>query len=338
MRLIAAFVLAAAAVLCGCESHAGAPPAPTTNGEPVAASPYHDVRPPEQYFQALTPGLQADLQTTGIPWTMGGMLGENLRVSEQDYLAALHKAQSAGLDALSGDQRLIVLFVSAAALAAQEHTIRYRLVAADPTSGTEIGHLVAEERYRFDAYEGYTLPNLSQRRTVGQGLADDVGVRPHLAADAPDEVVESYDFTNVGAEDEKVTRIRCERTGQTWVRREGDYTEQYALDWPFHIFPNSPLTVGAEAHPQGVEVIDGRPAYLLTQVETIGPGKSAQSRLWLDKGTLWPLQWESEIDAETARDLHWDYQGRGYTIRGTVEEVNGEVDIPSLSESISCGQ
>ena len=320
MRLITFVVLLATAALCGCQSEGRAPATPTTTtGGQVAESPYHNVRPPEEYFGVLTPPLRIDLETTGIPRDYPR---ENLLVSEQDYLAALSKARAEGLDALSEDERLIVLFVTAAALAAQEQTIRYGLVAVDPVSGQEIGHLEAEEKYRFDTYGDYTLPNLSQRRTVAQMMVDDLGSRPHLAADAPDQVIESYDFTNAGTDDEKVTRTRCERTGHMWVRRETDYTEQYALDWPFHIFPNAPPTVGVEAQLHGVETIGGRTAYKVVSVEEYGPRKGSESPLWLDKETFWPLQWEFASGTDI--------------IRGTVEEVNGEVDIRSVSGGASC--
>jgi hypothetical protein len=333
MRTLSLYLFTAIAMgvlLCACGHKKDAQPTPS------AESPYHNVRPPEEYFRVLTPQLRTDLETYGIPRNSSGLPRQNLAVTEQDYLAALGKAQSKGLEALSEDERLVVLFVTSAAEAAQEETIRYRVVAVDPVSGEEIGHLLAEERYRFDMSEGYTLPNLSQRRTVAQGMAWDFGVSPHSAADAPEEVVEFYDFTNVGTEDEKVTRTRCEKTGEIWTRYQGDYTEQHGLSWFLHIFPNSPFTISVQAEPQGVEVVGGRPAYKLVQVEDFGPSKGSESHLWLDKETFWPLQWESELDGKSAVALGWDYEGRGYIIRGAVEEMNGDVDVQPSDPQYTC--
>lgn len=316
---------------------ADGPTTPTASGGELAHSPYHNVRPPEEYFRVLTPPLRTGLETSGIPRDSSGLPRENLVVTEQDYLAALSKAQSKGLEALSEDERLIILFVTAAALAAQEETIRYRVVAVDPVSGEEIGYLVTEERYRFDTYEDYTLPNLSQRRTVAEGMAWDFGASPHLEADAPTEVIESYEFINVGTDDEKVARIRCAKTGKLWERLQGDYTEQYGMSWFVPFFPRVDF-LSLEAEPQDTEVIGGRLAYKLTEVEDFGPAKGTERRYWLDKETLWPLQWEFELDGETVRALGWDYEGGGYIIRGTVEEVDGEVNIRLLTAGGSCAE
>jgi hypothetical protein len=286
----------------------------------------------------LTPQLRADLETTGIPRDLGDFATENVVVTEANYLAALSSAQSNGLERLSEDERLTVLFVSVAALAAQEETVTYAVVATDPTSKAQIGALTVAEMYRFDTYDGYTLPNLSRRQVTGDKMAWDFGTSPHYAVDAPQQVIESYDFTNGGTEDEKVTRIRCERTKGSWSRYLSDYTEQYGLDWFLHIFPNFPFTISIQAEPRGVQAIGGRPAYELAQVEDSGPAKGGEMRLWLDKETLWPLQWEFEIDEDSARSLGWDYRNRGYTVRGSVEQVNAQIEIPLLHEGVSCGE
>jgi hypothetical protein len=329
-------VLLATAALCGCQGNGTGPGTATIERDGHTESPYHNVRPPEEYFGVLTPPLRADLERYGIP-RGDGIDEEGLITTEQDYLAALSKAQSKGLEALSEDERLILLFVAGAALAAQEETIRYRVVAVDPVSGEEIGHLVTEERYRFDTYEDYTLPNLSQRRTVAEGMAWDFGASPHLDADAPTEVIESYEFTNVGTDNEEVTRIRCAKTGKLWERLQGEYTEQYLASWFLPFFPRVDF-LSFEAEPQDTEVIGGRPAYKLAEIEDFGPAKGKERRYWLDKETLWPLQWEFEFDGETARALGWDYEGGSYIVRGTVEEVNGEVDIRRLSAGVSCAE
>jgi hypothetical protein len=336
MRWFALFALLAAGALCACENQANAPATPVANTAYPAESPYHNVRPPEEYFQVLTPQLRADLETTGIPRDLGDSATENVVVTEANYLAALSKAQSNGLERLSEDERLTVLFVSVAALAAQEETVTYTVAATDATSKAQIGALTVAEMYRFDTYDGYTLPNLSRRQVTGDEMAWDFGSSPHYAVDAPQEVIESYDFANGGSEDEKVTRIRCERTNGTWSRYLSDYTEQYALDWFLHIVPNVEFS-SLSAEPREIETVQGRSAYKLIEVSDFGLGRGTERRYWLDKETLWPLQWEFEIDGDSARSLGWEYQGHGYIVRGTVEEINTEINIPLLSEGTNCG-
>jgi len=154
-------------------------------------------------------------------------------------------------------------------------------------------------------------------------MAWDFGASPRVATDAPEEVIESYEFANIGSGDESVTRIRCARTEELWERMDGDYTEQYGSSWFLHIFPNVGF-FSLKAEPQGTEVVAGRPAYELVDVEDLGPDKGTERRYWLDKEPLWPLQWELESD--------------GHIIRGIVEDVNGEVEIRPLSEGGGCAQ
>jgi hypothetical protein len=300
----ALFVAAVLASACG-------------NGEeaeftPAAESPYHQVRPPEEFLAIVDP--EGEFAAEDGFWPGLPPFGET------EYLAALNKLRADGFEALSEEETGIVLAVSHLAFLAQAETLRYRGGIVDD-AGLPIGdNWSLERRNRIERIHGVLYPLLVARHKVAPQVQ--WGVMPLLDPEAGDETFEFYSYKKEPVAEFTVASFSFwERKGEDWTCLRGGEFPELGFESLGTAFMLECLV--SHSIPQGASIVDRRPAYEMTTrcLSQDDPQGEAQ-RYWLDEETLLPRQWE--------------YEDAGQTIRVTVEEVNGEVDIQVPNVDVAC--
>jgi len=139
MRKVIAMVLLATAALCGCRGEADNPMTPTADGGGLADSPYHNVRPPEEYF---------DLFPFHLDWVHDATGSTPSREDGPSYQSALQKLQDEGMEALTHEERQLIIVVSWYARVMQTHTLKYREEERDQ-EGETMFLMETQEQYEF---------------------------------------------------------------------------------------------------------------------------------------------------------------------------------------------
>lgn len=282
-----------------------------------AETPYHNVKPPEEYF-----GL--------VPFDLAGLSDFNPEYhippsDENDYQAALAKLRAKGLEALSDEELSLIVAVSWYAYVMQAETITYRLMETDASSKVQ-SDVVVEERYRFEKVGDFLAPVL-----VGSHWTEQEGsgqrADPSSANPPADEAIELYESTNADTDAENTVLTRWERQGTQWNCQRGAAGAGPVWAAMSHFYPDVGFVY---AQPMGTEVIEGRPAYKL-RAAAVSHGWFGQPELyWLDTETLLPIQYEYRKTGPEWADEE------GNTLRFTILEVNGKVDIQPPDVNILC--
>lgn len=310
---LAAALMLAAWLVCGCGGDGES--APTASATPVE-SPYHDVKPPEEYF-GLVPIDLAELDELNPEYGMRSF-------TQQDYQAALAKLRANGPEALSDEEWRLVVAVSWYAYVMQAQTIKYRVVEWDASSQKQRDTLVEERYYQFGQAEYGLVPLLVARHMVERDHSGEPSATPSRETPA-DETIDLYELTGAGGE--KVILTQWERQGEQWTCQRGDAGGNYVWGTWLHFYPDLAFV---NAEPAGTDVVEGRPAYRLRGLQGSDGWFGDLVSYWQDVETVLPSQYEYRKSGPGWGDEE------GNTQRFTILEVNGEVDIQPPNVDVPC--
>jgi len=233
--LACAFLLAASMAMSACGREGNARPEPNDTATPSPSFSLASANP-DEYFRFFP---------FHIGWIQD-VLPERFYPSTEDgpkYEAALAKLKERGIEALSDDERRLMLVSSWYARLMQTETVRYRV--EELNASGEVASLSENE----ETYEpSSSSPLLVSHREVWSKKAETDGA-------SPDQRLDLFDLTT---DPEEITMTEWSREGNDWGCASGRATARYLLVWHVYVVMDYGF---AEATPVGTEEIGGRSAY-----------------------------------------------------------------------------